>query len=230
MKKTELADIKNLSPTGVVLLDADGVVVPGRNSWQAIHDIMNTTSAGDEHYDLFTCGEISFEDWGHYDAELWAGRSIKPIRNAAERLDTVDGLTEAVDALHELGFRVGIISTGIHQYLQYVAERSGVDFIAANQLEVDATDTLTGNVHMQVIFDSKIEYLRYFAEYYSVELNQTVAVGDTKFDIEMFKSADLSIAFNPADSEVTRIADVIVEEEDLRNIIPPIQDWADNHS
>jgi phosphoserine phosphatase len=47
-----------------------------------------------------------------------------------------------------------------------------------------------------------------------------VAVGDSQYDISMFKVVDFAIAFNPR--EELQYANVIVRSEKLSAILPPI--------
>ncbi len=45
-------------------------------------------------------------------------------------------------------------------------------------------------------------------------------VGDSSYDIPMFKKAGLSIAFNSDENRVRKAADIVVNKKDLREILP----------
>ena len=49
-----------------------------------------------------------------------------------------------------------------------------------------------------------------------------VAIGDLSIDIKMFEEAGLRIAFNPGDEIIKKYADVVIENKNLRLILPHI--------
>ena len=51
------------------------------------------------------------------------------------------------------------------------------------------------------------------------------AIGNSCFDIPMFETCSLSIAFNPLDSCVTEAADIVIRDKDLSKIIPFINPY-----
>ena len=80
--------------------------------------------------------------------------------------------------------------------IQPLADELGIDYVAANTLEV-ADGRLTGLVAEPIIDrDGKTEALRRFALAAGVPLSQTVAVGDGANDLGMIGAAGLGVAFN----------------------------------
>jgi len=57
-------------------------------------------------------------------------------------------------------------------------------------------------------------------ETFGIESEESVAIGDSSGDIEMFKRVGFSVAFNSACSELDQIANVCVRSENLADIIP----------
>jgi tRNA threonylcarbamoyladenosine modification (KEOPS) complex Pcc1 subunit len=53
-----------------------------------------------------------------------------------------------------------------------------------------------------------------------IDSKQCVTIGDSRFDIPLFVDSGLSIAFNPKDDLVREAADLVIEEPDLRKILP----------
>src|SRR5690606_22338786 len=87
-------------------------------------------------------------------------------------------------------------------------EELGLDFCAANQLEI-VDGTLTGRVVGDVVDRAgKAEALKRFAAEYDIPLEQCVAVGDGANDIDMLSTAGMGVAFNakPALREVADAA------------------------
>jgi phosphoserine phosphatase len=50
-------------------------------------------------------------------------------------------------------------------------------------------------------------------------MERTVAVGDTKSDICMIKSAAVGVAFMPKDEQIANATDKIVREPDLMKVL-----------
>ena len=88
------------------------------------------------------------------------------------------------------------MSGGFTQITDGLAAELGLDFAAANTLEV-AGGKLTGRLTGPVIDRAgKAAALRRFAGEAGVPLSQTVAVGDGANDLDMIAAAGLGIAFN----------------------------------
>jgi phosphoserine phosphatase len=85
----------------------------------------------------------------------------------------------------------------------------GLDFAAANQLEIEG-GVVTGRIVGDILDRAgKAAALRRFAEEHRVPLEQTVAVGDGANDIDMLEAAGLGVAFN-AKSALRAAADTAV--------------------
>jgi phosphoserine phosphatase len=113
-----------------------------------------------------------------------------------------------VRTLKRLGFRCGVVSGGFAQVIEPLAEELGLDFYAANRLEV-VDGVLTGRVVGDVVDrKGKAEALKKFAAEFGIPLEQCVAVGDGANDIDMLSTAGMGVAFNakPALKEVADAA------------------------
>ncbi len=111
-----------------------------------------------------------------------------------------------------------MVSGGFTQVVEPLAAELGIDFVAANTLEV--TDgRLTGRVEGPIVDrPGKAEALRGFAAAASVPLSQTVAIGDGANDLDMLAAAGLGVAFN-AKPVVREAADTAVSVPYLDAII-----------
>ena len=111
-----------------------------------------------------------------------------------------------------------MVSGGFSQFTDPLAEELGLDFAAANTLEVSG-GTLTGRVTGPVIDRAgKADALRRFAAEAGVPLSQTVAVGDGANDLDMIAAAGLGIAFN-AKPTVRAAADASVSVPHLDAVL-----------
>jgi phosphoserine phosphatase len=113
-----------------------------------------------------------------------------------EALVLTPGARTLIRTLQRLGFRCGIVSGGFSQITDPLAELLGLDFAAANTLEV-ADGRLTGGLVGEIVDRAgKARALERFAAQHGIPMSQTVAVGDGANDLDMLNAAGLGIAFN----------------------------------
>src|SRR6516165_3327114 len=106
------------------------------------------------------------------------------------------GAGTLIGTLRGLGFKSGIVSGGFIQVIGPLAADLGIDYVAANELEISA-GKLTGRLAGPVIDrPGKADALRRFAAEAGVPLSQAVAVGDGANDLDMIAAAGLGVAFN----------------------------------
>lgn len=89
------------------------------------------------------------------------------------------------------------MSGGFTYFGEYLQKKFGVDYVYANELEIDENGKLTGN-YLGDIVDGhrKAELLKLIAQVEKVNLAQTIAVGDGVNDLPMISEAGLGIAFH----------------------------------
>ncbi|GLZ41020.1 phosphoserine phosphatase SerB [Actinokineospora sp. NBRC 105648] len=151
-------------------------------------------------------GELDFTESLHRRVALLAGLPVGVLAEVAGELQLTPGARTTIRTLKRLGFRTGVVSGGFTEIITPLAEDLGLDFQAANQLEV-VDGVLTGRVTGEVVDRAgKAVALRRFADEYGIPLTQCVAVGDGANDIDMLGAAGLGIAFN-AKPALRQVAD-----------------------
>jgi phosphoserine phosphatase len=141
-------------------------------------------------------GKLDFEQSLRARVELLRGLPVAALDTARERLRLTPGAATFVATLKRLGYHVGIVSGGFTALTEHLVNDLGLEFAAANQLEV-AGGQLTGRISGPIIDRAgKAAALRRFAAEFGVSLAQTVAIGDGANDIDMIEAAGLGIAFN----------------------------------
>jgi phosphoserine phosphatase len=141
-------------------------------------------------------GELDFGDSLRERVGLLAGLPFTEVEAARDALRLTPGARTFVRTLRRLGFHVGVVSGGFTVFTDRFVEELGLDFAAANELEV-VDGLLTGRVAGAVVDRAgKARALERFADQFAVPLSQTVAVGDGANDIDMLEAAGLGIAFN----------------------------------
>jgi len=142
------------------------------------------------------CGELDFTESLHKRVEMLAGLPESVLAEVASQLELTPGARTTIRTLKRLGYRAGVVSGGFTAVVRRLADELGLDFCAANELEV-VDGLLTGKVLGEVVDRSgKARALRRFAQEYDIPLEQCVAVGDGANDIDMLSTAGLGVAFN----------------------------------
>ena len=141
-------------------------------------------------------GELDFEQSLRARVAALAGLPVGVLDEVREHLELTPGARTLIRTLQRLGFRCGIVSGGFSQITDPLAASLGLDFAAANTLEV-ADGVLTGGLVGEIVDrPGKARALTRFAAEHGVPLDQTVAVGDGANDLDMLTTAGLGIAFN----------------------------------
>ncbi|MGI8760187.1 MAG: phosphoserine phosphatase SerB [Jatrophihabitantaceae bacterium] len=141
-------------------------------------------------------GELEFGAALQARVALLRGLPRAEVEAARDGLRLTPGARTFVRTLRRLGYHVGVVSDGFTVFTDRFVAELGLDFAAANELEI-VDDTVTGRVIGTVLDRAgKAAALRRFAADRNVPLSQTIAVGDGANDIDMLEAAGLGIAFN----------------------------------
>jgi len=163
-------------------------------------------------------GDIDFEASLRQRVALLTGLDTSVLTDLPGQLRLAPGARTLVRTLSRLGYRCGVVSGGFTQVTDWLTGELGLDYAAANTLEV-AEGKLTGRLAGELIDrPGKERMLRKFAAEAGVPLSQTVAVGDGANDIDMIAAAGLGIAFN-AKPAVRSAADTSVSVPNLDAIL-----------
>jgi phosphoserine phosphatase len=129
-----------------------------------------------------------------------------------------EGAKELIEAIHARGGKAAAVSGGFNQLLEPLAERLGLDFWRANELEV-VGGTLTGQVAGKIVDrQAKADALVEWSEALGLLPSRAIAVGDGANDLAMMEVAGIGVAFN-AKPKVRAAAELSVGSQHLREII-----------
>jgi phosphoserine phosphatase len=141
-------------------------------------------------------GELDFTSSLTERVAQLGGLPVSVLSAVQDELRLTPGARTLIATLGRLGYKTGIVSGGFTQVIEPLAASLGIDYAAANTLEV-LDGKLTGQVTGQVVDrPGKAEALRRFAALAGVPLSQAVAVGDGANDLDMIAAAGLGVAFN----------------------------------
>ena len=141
-------------------------------------------------------GEIDFCESFRQRCALLKGLDVSVMQEIAENLPITEGVDRLMRILKKVGFKIAILSGGFTYFGNFLKQKYNIDYVYANELEIE-NGKLTGN-HVGDIVEGKrkAELLRLIAQVENVDIRQTVAVGDGANDLPMISIAGLGIAFH----------------------------------
>lgn len=141
-------------------------------------------------------GELDFTESLLARVSLLEGLPETALGIVADRLPLTEGAEHLFEILDRLGYKTAIISGGFDYFGQALSERLSIDYVYANQLEIEK-GKLTGRVKSPIVDAArKAALLEKLADKENISLAQTIAVGDGANDLAMLDAAGLGIAFH----------------------------------
>ncbi len=141
-------------------------------------------------------GEIDFCESFRQRCALLKGLDVSVMQEIAENLPITEGVDRLMRILKKVGFKIAILSGGFTYFGNYLKQKYNIDYVYANDLEVE-NGKLTGRYVGDIVDGKrKAELLRLIAQVENVDIRQTVAVGDGANDLPMISIAGLGIAFH----------------------------------
>ena len=161
-------------------------------------------------------------------AKLLKGLRVSEFTSVVKAIPLMKNAVEAVTQLKNENFKIGIISDSYTLATEIIARKIEMDFHVANRLEVK-NDVFTGCLKMPLGWEKigcdcrqsvcKRYHLISQAKKYSVDLSNTVGVGDSSSDRCMLENAGVGILFNPIEGTIMKRIDCIVRSKDLNLVL-----------
>ncbi|MBQ0720769.1 MAG: phosphoserine phosphatase SerB [Gammaproteobacteria bacterium] len=140
-------------------------------------------------------GEIDFQTSFKERVALLKGLEASVLDTVQARLQLTEGAEYLMSTLKSLGYKTAILSGGFTYFAEGIRQRLGIDYMFANELDIQ-DGVVSGEVSGQIVDGPrKAELLRQLAKEEGICLEQTVAVGDGANDLPMLGIAGLGIAF-----------------------------------
>jgi phosphoserine phosphatase len=179
----------------LIVMDVDSTLIAGE-----VIDMLAARAGCAEQVAKLTAatmrGDLDFATSLTERVALLAGLDAAVLDHIRQELRLAPGARTLITTLGRLGYRCGIVSGGFTQITDALAADLGLDYAAANTLEI-ADGKLTGRLAGPIIDRAgKADALRRFATQADIPLSQTVAIGDGANDLDMIAVAGLGIAFN----------------------------------
>ena len=141
-------------------------------------------------------GEIDFRESFTERVALLKGLDVSVMEDIAHHLPITEGVDRLMFVLKQYGYKIAILSGGFTYFGNYLKNKYDIDYVYANELEVE-DGKLTGRYVGEIVDGRrKAELLKLIAQVEHVNLAQTIAVGDGANDLPMLSEAGLGIAFH----------------------------------
>jgi len=163
-------------------------------------------------------GLINWEEGLRTRVEALRGLSFDTCKEVADELPIMTGAKEICRALKANGWKIMAVSGGFTIMTDRLKEELGLDFVYSNELLFK--DGKLDGVKINVTSDKAKSARVKIAEWNESKDNIVVTV-DGANDLTLFDICGLGVAFRAQDV-VKDKANEIIEEKDLRNLIPLI--------
>lgn len=180
----------------LICFDMDSTLI----QTEVIDELAERAGVGDEVRAITASamrGEIDFKESFTRRVALLKGLDERVMIDIAEKLPITEGVDRLMYVLKSYGYKIAILSGGFTYFGEYLQRRYGIDYVYANELEIDENHKLTGRYVGEVVDGHrKAELLKLIAQVEKVNIAQTIAVGDGANDLPMLSEAGLGIAFH----------------------------------
>lgn len=201
----------------LVVLDVDSTLIQ-----QEVIELLAAHAGVEEQVRLITeqamRGELDFSASLQARVALLKGLPVSVIDDVRAQILLTPGARTLVETLKKLGHSVAVVSGGFTEVIEPILKDLSITHYRANTLGVEK-GLLTGLVDGPIIDRAaKAQALRDFAALESVNLEQTIAIGDGANDLDMIAIAGMGIAFN-AKPAVKAAADSSVSAPFLDSVL-----------
>lgn len=178
----------------LVCFDMDSTLIEA----EVIDELAKAAGVGEQVIEITEAamrGELDFEASFRKRLALLKGLDEGVLEDIAASLPITEGAEKLVSTINKLGYKTAILSGGFTYFGRYLQKRLGIDYVFANELEIE-NGKVTGQVSGTIVDGKrKAELLRELAQKEKISLEQVVAVGDGANDLPMLSIAGLGIAF-----------------------------------
>ncbi len=208
-------------PLRLAIFDLDGTLKQVPDPYVYLHKNLGTWEAAQAFTHAGLSGELDYEGWLRLDASLWKGVERTVVESAFCQNPYLPGARETVAALRRAGVSVAVVSTGLRIHAEQVQSDLGIDCIIANEILFE-DGLVSGEALVHVPEGGKGPVVDRLQAEFGVAHGECLAVGDGSSDVDMFSRVRVGVAINPAAAPVRTAASLVLEEPDLRPLLPKL--------
>ncbi len=203
----------------LAFFDLDGTLKQARDPYVYLHQKLGTWEASKPILAKGLARELSYEEWLYLDAALWKGVSRATMEAHFRENPYLPGARETVQALRQAGVWVVVVSTGLNVHAEQVQAELGLERIFSNEILFE-NGFATGGARSHIPEEGKGQIVAQLQAELGLGPEDCMAVGDTQSDIDMFARVRVGVAVNPSSDEVRKAAHLVLEQPDLRPLVP----------
>lgn len=209
-----------MQPTRLILFDLDGTLTYGISTTRFLF-----RRVGDEAFFEYLEQEWLKDRMDHLTlarqvTKRMAGWRVRDLERSLHLIPKIQGITRTVKALKRRGFYVALATLGYEICARYFQKRYGFDEVRGTTIGI-RRGIITGKGMRIFQEHEKALFLKRMAREQGIPLSRTVAVGDSRSDREVFKTAGYRIALNQ-DGFLKRLADRDLKTRDLTLLLKHI--------
>ena len=189
-------DTQRLSHFGLSVMDMDSTLI-NIECIDEIADMMNLKPQVAAITEAAMRGELDFSASLRKRVVLLKGLDESQLQRVIdERLKLNPGAVEWIAACKANNIKTMVVSGGFTPFANHVKALLGLDYAAANTLEI-VDGKLTGNVLGDIVdADRKALELVKLRDELGLKVDQTIAIGDGANDLKMMAAAGVGIAYH----------------------------------
>jgi phosphoserine phosphatase len=209
----------------LVCFDVDGTLIDNITfSWQLFHDYFQTDKhRREDARNKFMNGDISYLQWAEHDIGLWKEKNAKKedFFKAMGPLKLMEGTLDTLQTLKKNGLKLAVISGSINILLEkFIPDfNEFFDDVFISRIYFDEKGYISKVEATEFDMDKKAEALRKIAKKENIMLEECVFIGDYLNDMKVMQESGLGIAFNCHNDELKKVADIVIEKKDLREVL-----------
>jgi phosphoserine phosphatase len=199
----------------------DGVLADTESSWGWVHTHLGIDNR--QAVQAYLKGEIDDKEFINRDISQWMIRGVdeKKLYEILAKVPLMPGAQNCLRVLNQQDMTTAIVSAGLDILATRIAKELQIDHVVANGIEINK-GKLTGRGILRVSPREKDNPIVVLCQKLQITPSDVVAIGNSHFDIHMFRVSGKGIAFNPLDQQIQNAADVVITQKNLNLVLPHV--------
>ncbi len=161
-------------------------------------------------------GRLDFKEALRKRCALFTGMPEARLKEILPKLSLSHGAGPLLRHLQSHHFKTAVVSGGFDFVLRHFQNLLGIDQVHGHTLELNAEKNFLGTVQEPIIDAArKRELVNSMKDEYSVATEETIVVGDGANDIEMMKTAGISVSFC-GKPKLNEVANTLILDRNLQ--------------
>jgi phosphoserine phosphatase len=198
--------------------DLDGTLVQATSVSQHLADRFGQSPQMAELERRYAASEISNSVVADEQAAMYGGMPLARVIEALDDIPCIEGIDATVNTLREQGVNSLLCTVTWSFAAEEFCRRHGFVKGFGTEIDIEPGGMLTGRVQRHFDEWDKLAFVRAHCAEVGVELEDCIAIGDSRSDVPLFEVVGFSIAIN-ATEQAREAASVALDTEDLTDVL-----------